>query len=199
MSLVTFPDYTKISAPLDITRASSTSSSRSPYTFRNQVAAHAGKQWFASVSIVPMTETELRAFDEFFSNLNGSENTFLMGPRRTLGGVGGTILVNGAAETGAAIDVDGMTLSATGILLGGDYCSIDNRLYNTKAQMDADGSGVGSLTIWPSIRVAPADNTPVVTVNPMGEFRLVQGSAPSLSMSREGLSNPFTFDCEGLI
>lgn len=200
MTLITFPDYTKIAAPLDFIRGSAVSRSRSPYTFRSQVSAHAGKQWIASVSVLPMPEADLRAFDAFFSNLNGPENTFLLGPQRTRGGTGGgSILVNGATETGSTINVDGMTLSESGVLLAGDFCSIENRLYGVKSQLDADGSGEGVLSLWPNVRVAPADNATVVTSVPMGEFRLLSATAPSLSMGVEGLSNPFVFECEGLI
>lgn len=199
MTIITFPDYAKISE-IQFARGTIASKGVSKYTGRRQTAVHAGKILRASVSIVPLTEADLRAFDGFFMNLNGPENTFLLGAERTRGGTGGgTILINGASETGATVSVDGMTPSETGVLLEGDFCSIESRLYGVTSQLDADGSGEGSLAVWPNVRLAPADNAVVETATPRGEFRLLDDFSPPSGLTSDGVSAPFSFECEAVV
>lgn len=199
MTQIPFPDYTKISE-IQIYRAPIASKGRSKYTGRRQVVVHAGKILRASVSIVPLDADDLRLFDAFFMEVNGPENTFPLGAERPRGGTGGgTVLINGAAETGSAVNVDGMNIGEMGVLLKGDFCAIEDRLYGVRSQLDANGAGQGTLAVWPNVRVAPADNAVVETVTPRGDFRLLDDFSPPSGLTADGFSPPFSFECEAVV
>ena len=100
----------------------------------------------------------------------------------------GTPLIKGAAQTGNSIATDGWTNSATGVLLAGDLVQIRNQLVMVLADVNANGSGEATLSVVPAVRIAPADNSAIVTATPTGIFKLTspevgwsQGPGPVFS------------------
>jgi hypothetical protein len=153
--------------------------SASPFTLSQQVFAHAGQAWQASVSLPAMHRDEAGAWQAFFLSLNGREGTFLMGDQAAAtarGDATGTPLVAGASQTGNSLDTDGWTNSITGILLAGDYFQLGSgstaRLHLVLNDADSDGAGAATLDIWPSLRTSPADTDPLVVASPAGLWRM---------------------------
>lgn len=84
--------------------------------------------------------------------------------------------VNGASQTGASLVIDGASPDEVGYLLPGDYIQLGSgataTLHKVLEQVDTDSSGNATLTLWPHIRTAPADNAAVTIGNTVGRWRL---------------------------
>lgn len=179
MTNYALPNHTGI-RNITFRMASQNAITQSPFTFKQQVLAHPGRRWEVDVTLPPMRHAAARQWLAWLAKLDGALNTFTIGdpmgcsPR---GDGGGTPLVAGADQTGASLDVDGGPVSTTGWLLEGDYIQLgtgeDARLYMVTADADTDAGGAATLSLWPSITEAPADNATVTIENTVGAFRLV--------------------------
>lgn len=171
----------------------------SVFTGTQQVFQHSGAMWRASIELVPMDRASAAPWQGFLAALNGRAGSFLMGPDplATLrGSAAGTPLAAGAqSENASTLDIDGLTASATDVFRDGDFIQIGSgtsaRLYMVLGDHDADGGGAATLDIWPSLRVAVADNAAIVSSSPVGLFRL---SSNAIAWSAAELSYGLTFD-----
>jgi len=153
--------------------------SMSPFTYQQQLFAHAGQRWECDVTLPAMARADAEQWVAFLVSLRGQFGTFTLGdpvgasPR---GSAGGTPLVNGADQTGGTLSIDGCTASQTGWLKSGDYIQLGTAgsatLHKVLADADSNSSGEVDLDIWPYIRTAPADDATVVVINTVGRFRL---------------------------
>jgi len=89
--------------------------------------------------------------------------------------------VNGASQTGASLVIDGASPDEVGYLLPGDYIQLGSgstaTLHKVLEQVDTDSSGNATLTLWPHIRTAPADNAAVTIGNTVGRWRLASNES----------------------
>ena len=81
-------------------------------------------------------------------------------------------LVNGASQTGAALNIDGLPVSTNALAKAGDWVEIGGELKRLVADLDSNSSGQGYLIFEPQLRTSPADNSPVIFRSPMGRFLL---------------------------
>lgn len=76
-------------------------------------------------------------------------------------GTPGTTLVNGAAQSGFSLVLDGATVGY--VFQKGQLFNVVTSsrryLHSVQASVTANGSGQATLSIWPMLRVSPADNT----------------------------------------
>jgi hypothetical protein len=157
--------------------------STSEFTGQQQVYRHQGEFWQGSVSFRAMRRNDAALVQSFLAELRGQFGTFLYGDPDALAlgfmGAGGTILVNGAGQTGNTLNVDGMTISST-IAKAGDYFQLGTgagaRLYMFTQDLVSNGSGVGVATFEPRLRSAPADNQALIISAPKGLFRLAENT-----------------------
>lgn len=156
--------------------------SSSPFTAKQQVYKYPGQFWQADITLPPMKRVDAEYWISFLLKLGGSYGTFLLGDPNgaTARGVAtGTPLVNGASQTGNELVTDGWTNSTTGILKAGDYIQLGSgssaQLYKVLDDVNSDGSGNATLTIYPDLRSAPSDNATITVSNAKGVFRLVGG------------------------
>jgi hypothetical protein len=108
--------------------------------------------------------------------LRGGANRLLMYDiaQPTFRGVGGgTPLVQGAAQTGITLAIDGCPISTTGWALPGDKFSVNGELKMIVSQANTDGAGQVTLTFEPPLRASPADNAPLTILQPTARFVLV--------------------------
>lgn len=180
ITLPTAPGYRRVS----IQPRSSVAAYSSPFTFQQQVYAHPGQMWTGEFELPPMSRTEAAPWVAALTSLNGTEGTFYFGDPSwtTARGIAtGTPVIKGAAETGYDIDTDGWTISQTGIMKAGDWVQIGAttaaKLHMVMADANSDGSGNATLTLWPAVRTAFADNTALTVASPVGIWRL-SGSVP---------------------
>lgn len=151
----------------------------SPFTLSQQIYEHAGKRWEAHVSLRKLTRADAEEWIAFLAELNGRKGTFLMGDpagAAARGALGGTPLVNGASQTGQVLNIDGCSNSITNWLRKGDYVQLGSgpstRLHKSVADVNSNGSGQAIISLWPGMRIAPADNDPLVLASALGLWRL---------------------------
>lgn len=143
------------------------STSQSPFTFKQQVVAHQGNIWEASVTIPPVKRDLAAPWQAFLLALRGKEGSFLLGdpngtaPRGT---------VSACTLTGSTGNQVG-TVTMTGTLLAGDYIQLGTGSSAKLHMVVQDQSGNGSLDIWPPLRQDYTDET-VVYEDAKGLFRL---------------------------
>lgn len=153
--------------------------SQSPFTAKQQIYKYTGQFWEAEISLPPMKRADAEYWISFLLKLNGSYGTFLLGDPNggTARGVAtGTPLVNGSSQSGNELVTDGWTNSTTGILKAGDYIQLgsdsSSQLYKVLDDVNSNGSGQATLTVWPDLRTSPADNAAITVSNAKGVFRL---------------------------
>ncbi len=162
--------------------------SQSPFTFQQQVVAHPGQRWAASISLPPMKRQDAEAWVAFLLSLYGQVGTFLLSdpncpaPRGT---------ATSATLTGTAGSTS-PTITMTGTLLAGDYISLGSGATARLHKVVQDRSGTGVVEIWPALRSAYTDAAVDLT-EAKGRFRLkdniTQWSINEIS------SYGITFDC----
>jgi hypothetical protein len=142
--------------------------SQSPFTRQEQVIQHQGEYWSATVQLPSMMKNTAAQWLAFLLQLRGRRGTFKLGDqdRKTIQGVAtGTILVNGAAQTGNQIALDGFAVSTNNVFKAGDYIQIGSFLYMVTEDADSNGSGESNVRIEPSLRTgleAIPNNTTVI-------------------------------------
>ena len=159
--------------------------SRSPFNFKEQVFAFPADAWAGDITLRKMARAAAETWISFLLKLNGVEGTFLLGDPNAASPRGtptGTPQVDGAAQTGKVLATKGWTNNSTGNLLEGDYIQLGtgatSRLHKVlTASVDADGSGLVSIDIWPRLRASPADSATITTSNCVGVFRLASSMA----------------------
>jgi len=152
---------------IEIRAVNSVATSQSPFTYKQQVVAHGGQRWEASVTI-PTVRRDLAAeWKAFLTKLKGREGTFLLSdpdyatPRGT---------VSACTLTGSAGD-ETVAVTMTGSLLAGDYIQLGTGSSAKLHQVLEDQSGDGNLEVWPPLRGDYTSET-VVFNNAKGVFRL---------------------------
>jgi len=180
---LTMPSHTGIRS-VSLRATNAVAYDRSPFTFAGQAQASAGQMWEADVSLPPMKRADAEVWIAWLTSLRGQYGTFLMGDpsAATPRGLGnGTPLVNGAGQTGDTLNIDGCGANKTNYLRSGDYIQLgaasSATLHKVLEDVSTDGSGQATLTLWPHIRTAPANNSTVVTSSAVGNFRLSSNSA----------------------
>jgi len=177
--------------------------SQSPFTYQQQVVAHPGQRWSASISLPPMKRQDAEYWVAFLLSLKGQVGTFLLGdpncvvPQGAAATFPGVPVVNGANQTGNILLIDGLPLSRTNYFLPGDYIQLGSNssatLHKVLTVTDSSGVGRATLDIWPNIRTAPADNSVVVIQNTKGLFRLKENITQW--QINDISSYGITFDC----
>ncbi len=155
-----------------------------------------GPRWVASFSLPAMTRETVSEWITFFNNLRGNLNTFdAFDPEGKIprGSAGGIPLVNGASQTGSSLITDGWPISTTGILLKGDYFSVNNELKQITQNIDTDGSGNATLVFEPNLRNSPPDSTPITTDNATVEMILPNDDVAIFTSDPNGIYLPKSF------
>ena len=176
-----------------INQTSFSSVTQSPWSATQQIQLLTGQTWSISVGYPPMSDDQARNFQGILAALNGRFGTFLFGDpkwKTPRGNWGAAPLVNGAAQVGQTLAVDGLPASA--VIRAGDYFQLGSGSSSRLHMVTQDATAVAgavTLDIWPRLRASPADNDPITVTNPKGVFRL---SNPNVSRSwevfRHGLS-----------
>lgn len=140
-----------------------------------QVSARTGNRHLLTLTYDNLVSTRRKTMQEWERSLQGrvhrgSVAMSKLGWVRT-GNGGGTPLLNGAHSAGArTLTVDGASAGITNWLTGSDYITVGNELKEVTAACNSDGSGNVTISIWPELHKAYADNTAVNISTPFGVF-----------------------------
>ena len=154
---------------IELRAVNAVATSQSPFTFKQQVVAHQGQRWEASVNIPSVRRDKAAAWKAMLTALKGQVGTFLLGdpdydsPRGTVS----SCVLSGSAGDATA------TVVMTGSLLAGDYIQLGSGSSAKLHQVLVDQTGSGDLEIWPDLR-SDYTSASVVTSSPKGVFRLSQ-------------------------
>ena len=154
----------------------------SPFTYQSQAQKNQGQRFGMEITLGELKLDEAAAWVPFLVSLNGRWGSFLAGdtaratPRGVAAATPGTPLVKGGGQTGDQLVIDGAPASTTDYLKAFDYIQLGTgaatHLHMVLEDADTDAGGEVTLTLWPDLRVSPADNDPVVVSAAKGLFRL---------------------------
>lgn len=154
---------------IELRAVNAVAASQSPFTFKQQVVAHQGQKWEASVTIPSVRRDKAAAWKAMLTALKGQVGTFLLGDPdydSPQGTVSSCVLSGSAGDETA-------TVVMTGSLLAGDYIQLGSGSSSKLHQVLVDQTGDGSLEIWPDLR-SDYTSEVAVTDSPKGVFRLNQ-------------------------
>ena len=136
----------------------------SPFSFTEQAFSWDGSRWVASVTLPQLGRVQADAWLAFLAALRGTHGTFLLGDpfrfsQRGSLDIAETVLgiqIDEDAPSGFTVATRGWAVDAVGVLLPGDMFQVGYgefaRLYMVTKQVDADGSGLATIDIWPRWR-----------------------------------------------
>jgi hypothetical protein len=130
-----------------------------------------GQKFTITLDYAPMTRSNFAPIKAFLMKQRSRLNTFTIIPpvvSNAQGVATGTISVDGAISAGVTTcTIDGMTVSTTGILKAGDYFRFtgQEKVYMAVEDLDADGTGSGTLTFEPPLRSDVANDVALVYDN----------------------------------
>tara|TARA_R110000787_G_scaffold42392_3_gene104383 strand:+ start:2331 stop:2951 length:621 start_codon:yes stop_codon:yes gene_type:complete len=165
----------------------------SEFTGSQQVYAHAGQFLLCDISFPAMKRADAAPIVAALQSLQGALGTFYFGDPAWSYPIGvgtGTPLVDGASQSGTTLTTDGWTASQTGIMKAGDWVQIgagsSRQLCTVLEDADSDGAGDATLSLFPRIRTAFANNVGLTVNNPKGVWRLA--SEISFSQTLGGMT-----------
>jgi len=138
---------------------------------RKQARQIDGQRFAITLAFPPMTRSEFAPIKAFVMKQRSQlENFTLIPPTEgNAQGVASTVISTNASVSAGATTctVDGMTTSTNGILKAGDYFRFtgQEKVYMAVEDLDADGSGEGTLTFEPPLRANVADNVALIYDN----------------------------------
>jgi hypothetical protein len=138
---------------------------------RKQARQIDGQRFAITLQFPNMTRAEFAPIQAFVMKQRSQLENFTVVPptvKNALGVASTVISTNASVSAGATTcTVDNMTTSTNGILKAGDYFRFtgQEKVYMAVEDLDADGSGEGTLTFEPPLRSAVTDDTILVYDN----------------------------------
>lgn len=151
-----------------------------------------GQKFTISLSYPPMTRANFAPIKAFIMKQRSRLNTFTVIPPTVSdaqGSATGTISVNGATSAGATTcTIDGMANSTNGILKAGDYVKFASheKVYMAVEDLNSNGSGSGTLTFEPPLRVDVANDV-VLTYDDVPFFVRLSSDVQEYSIAENNL------------
>jgi hypothetical protein len=127
-----------------------------------------GQKFKLTAKFPIMTRAEFAPIKAFIMKQRSQLNSFTFIPPTISDsqGVASTVISTNASVSAGDITctVDNMTISTNGIFKAGDYFRFtgQEKVYMAVADLNADGSGVGTLTFEPPLRIAVTDDTIII-------------------------------------
>lgn len=196
---------------LSWTNATSSTITKSPFSFQGQAQSYGGAIRYASITVENLSREEAEDWVGFLDSLNGTMGTFLFGdPMATapigVGG-GGSLTVRSVNNT--TRDMISVNTNYTGSnvvnwLKRGDWIQIgseiNSRLYKVvspSVTVFGSNSASSNIVLWPTFRRNPIVGEAVIINSPKGLFR--RSSAAYSYTEDNGCKYGLSFDCEEVI
>lgn len=181
----------------------------SPFTGASQMQAWPGSdQWSGTLTLPPLSAAQRAQWSAFLGETRGMLNAFLLAPPdyKAPQGVANHLskpVVSGANNAmTTTLVTKGWRKKTVRLLMPGDYIQIGPtptdqnvaglcRLHQVLHQVDSDGSGNATLTLWPSLRETVTDGTVIVLKKPQGLFRLAENKRSMLTTETRSSTTTF--------
>lgn len=156
-------------------------SSTSVFTRHTYTVEHPGSQWFVSASYPPMTKTQAREWLAFLLKMKGKKGSCLFIDydfNEPGGSISGSPVVNGASQTGNAVNLSGLAVSGSNLLIAGDQISFAGYDYMHRVvdPLSSDAGGLGQVVFEPALKASPANGAAVQFQN-VGSKMMLQNSS----------------------
>ena len=138
---------------------------------RRQARQIDGQRFRLTAKFPVMSRTEFAPILAFIVKQRSQVESFQFVPPTlddSLGVASGVISVNGAINAGVtSVAIDGMANSTNGIFKAGDFFRFtgQTKVYMVMADVNSNGSGQGTLTFEPPLRLNVADNAVLIYSN----------------------------------
>lgn len=134
---------------------------------RTDFNAGRSDRWGGVYTFRAEKEQELYAIIAWTRKLRTDSEFYAYDPahRVPFGGVVSGLQVDGGSQTGTTLLIKGGPVSSTP-LVAGDYFQLGTGFHQLIEDLEFNGSGIGTATFWPAMRVSPLNNNSVVTDNP---------------------------------
>lgn len=125
-----------------------------------------GSRWRGRMTFEISKDDERQDLELFIDGLEGRSGRFcVFNPIYKTYPAAGSPNVNAPNQTGRMLTTQGWRPSVL-VLRRGQYFNINHELKRATQDIYSDASGLATLRFYPSIRVMPAVNTPIVTDKP---------------------------------
>lgn len=152
-----------------------------------------GARWQAEIELPVMSLADARTWAAALASAQFDGASWRIDQLGLSTGTPGTPLVNGGAQAGRSLTIDGLTAGYR--ISAGQWLSIltggQRYLYQASAAVIANASGQATVPLSTALRVQPADNDPVELALPVMEGLL--DAAPGWSLDPDWLARGFTF------
>jgi hypothetical protein len=138
---------------------------------RKQARQIDGQKFAITLEFPTMTRAEFAPIQAFIMKQRSRLENFTIVPptvKNALGVASGTISVDGALTAGTTTaTIDGMAVYTNGILKAGDYFRFtgQDKVYMAVEDLNANGSGSGTLTFEPPLRANVIDDVALIYDN----------------------------------
>ena len=141
-----------------------------------QTAQRPGQRWTVQLEYAALVAADRAVLQAFVVQVLGQADNFTLTPHdySPRGAFGGTPVVNGAGQSGNALNIDGCSASVTNWIRAGDFFQVGTELKMATQDASSNGSGEVALSFVPELRSAPGDGASITTTEPTGVFRFVQ-------------------------
>ena len=183
-------------------RKAKVSSTTGSFDFSQKVYDWGARIREVEVSVRSLSEEEERIWRGFLLRVDGQIGNFQLSPSGSefpagaihdkFGRWKGSAVVDGANQTGKVLSVRGLPVSEEVALAEGDWFSLGGVLHEVTANVSSDGNGLGTISLWRALAIAPADGAALDLEKPEGTFKML-GGIPILSWSKEQRGEPFSF------
>jgi len=183
-TLVPFPSYPGLSQ-VELTMTDAVAVVSSPFVpAQTQTQSWPGADaWSLTATPPKMNRATAAPWRAFLAELRGMQNVFQIGdpfaaiPQgQALGAPVCNTTGTNNLTSATSLVTKGWTANVFGQLLAGDYVQVGYRLYEVCENVNSDASGNATISIYPSLRECPPNNTALVLTNTVGLFRLAQNT-----------------------
>jgi hypothetical protein len=195
VTVVQFPAHSGALASVDWSFATAVAMSNSIFTGGAQAQIWPGADALSGTATYPaLTQKQADPVIAALMQCQGMLNAFQLGdpikssPR---GVIQGTPVVDGTVAVvagGQVLYTTGWTATKSGLLLAGDFVQVGYRLHRVLDTVNSNASGKATINIWPSLREVPVGNSPIITSNAVGLFRLANNKG-TFSAGVDGLTH----------
>jgi hypothetical protein len=150
-----------------------------PFTGQTQAQGATGADlWGMMVTYAPLPLPQAAPLLAWLLQMRGMARAVQLAPPEYQGPQGspaGVPVISTAAVAAATTLVtSGWKPNTYGLMLPFDCIQIGYRLHRILEPVNSDSGGHATFEIWPSLREDVAVDTPIITANPVGLFRLAQ-------------------------